>query len=95
MRLRHHGLPEFGGQRHGDMYVRVQVRVPEDLSHEEREQYEQLRALRRGEARAFATPRTASPTKARHSTAQPTLKGWLAKGWHRIDTAVRQWLQGD
>lgn len=46
LRLRGKGLPEFGGGRRGDLYLRLQVRVPEDLSHEERELYERLRELR-------------------------------------------------
>ncbi len=46
LRLRGKGLPEFRGGRRGDIYVRLQVRVPEDLSHEERELYERLRELR-------------------------------------------------
>ena len=46
LRLRGKGLPEFSGGRRGDLYLRLRVRVPEDLSREERALYEQLRELR-------------------------------------------------
>lgn len=46
LRLRGKGLSEFGNGRRGDLYLRMQVRVPERLSHEERDLYERLRALR-------------------------------------------------
>lgn len=94
LRLRHHGLPEFGGPRRGDMYVRVQIHIPERLSREEREQYEQLRARKRGHAKPFATPNSTAHTGTGHPSAQPGLKSWLAACWNRIDKAVRQWLQG-
>ena len=37
------GLLMFKGSGHGDLYVRIRVRVPETLSSEERELYEPLR----------------------------------------------------
>jgi molecular chaperone DnaJ len=43
LRLRGKGLPEFGGSRMGDLYLRIEVRVPESLSREERSLYEKLR----------------------------------------------------
>jgi molecular chaperone DnaJ len=43
LRLRDKGLPEFGGRRRGDLYVRVRVRLPERLAAEERKQWERLR----------------------------------------------------
>ena len=46
LRLRGKGLPEFGTKRRGDLYLRMQVLVPDQLSSEERELYERLRALR-------------------------------------------------
>lgn len=46
LRLRRKGLPEFGTGRRGDLYLRLQVRIPKKLSREERELYERLRALR-------------------------------------------------
>jgi molecular chaperone DnaJ len=46
LRLRNRGLPEFGGAARGDLYVQLQVRVPEKLSAEERKIYERLRALK-------------------------------------------------
>lgn len=45
LRLKDKGLPEFGNRRHGELYLRIAVRVPEKLSSEERELYERLRAL--------------------------------------------------
>jgi molecular chaperone DnaJ len=45
LRLKEKGLPEFGNGHHGDMYLRIDVHVPEKLSREERELYGQLRAL--------------------------------------------------
>lgn len=50
LRLRGKGLPRYGGRGHGDLNLRIEVRVPERTSAEERELYERLRALaRRGE----------------------------------------------
>jgi molecular chaperone DnaJ len=40
------GLPEFGGSGQGNLYLRVDVRIPEQLSPEERKLYEQLRTVR-------------------------------------------------
>jgi molecular chaperone DnaJ len=45
LRLKGKGLPEFGGGRHGELYLRIEVRIPEKLSREERELYGQLRAI--------------------------------------------------
>lgn len=45
LRLKGKGLPEFGNGRHGEMYLRIDVHMPERLSHEERELYERLRAI--------------------------------------------------
>ena len=45
LRLRGKGLPEFGGKRRGDLYVRLRVQIPSRLTAEERKLYEQLRAL--------------------------------------------------
>jgi molecular chaperone DnaJ len=50
LRLAGKGLPRFGGGRQGDLYVRVDVRVPERLSEKERKLYEELRALEKNEA---------------------------------------------
>ena len=47
LRLKGKGLPEFGNARRGELYLRIEVRLPERLSREERELYERLRALRR------------------------------------------------
>jgi len=45
LRLKDKGLPEFGNGRHGELYLRIEVRVPEKLTREERELYERLRAI--------------------------------------------------
>ncbi|WP_241673075.1 DnaJ C-terminal domain-containing protein [Lacisediminimonas profundi] len=47
LRLAGKGLPAFGGGKHGDLYLRIGVRVPENLGREERALYEQLRTLAR------------------------------------------------
>ncbi|CAH1081811.1 hypothetical protein [Candidatus Nitrotoga sp. 1052] len=38
-------MPEFGNSRHGDLYLRIMVQVPERLSREERELNERLNAI--------------------------------------------------
>jgi molecular chaperone DnaJ len=43
--LRGKGLPEFGREQRGDLYVVVRVRLPDQLSAKERKLYERLRAL--------------------------------------------------
>lgn len=45
LRLRGKGLPEFGGNDHGDLYVRIQLHVPQHPSPQEKALYQQLRAL--------------------------------------------------
>lgn len=45
LRLKGKGLPEFGNGRKGELYLRIDVHVPEKLSREERELYERLRVI--------------------------------------------------
>jgi molecular chaperone DnaJ len=45
LRLRGKGLPPFGGGPRGDLYVRMRLHVPEQLSREERKLYERAREL--------------------------------------------------
>jgi molecular chaperone DnaJ len=45
LRLRGKGLPRFGGHGRGDLFVRVQVQIPEKLTREERALYERLQGL--------------------------------------------------
>jgi molecular chaperone DnaJ len=45
LRLRDKGLPVFGGKKRGDLFVSLQVHVPEQLRPEERELYERLQSL--------------------------------------------------
>lgn len=48
LRLRGQGLPVFGGGACGDLFLRIQVHVPEKLSTEEKTIYDRLRALGKG-----------------------------------------------
>jgi molecular chaperone DnaJ len=43
LRLRGKGLPRFGGGSRGDLYIRIQVHVPERLSDRQRQLFEQLK----------------------------------------------------
>jgi len=43
LRLKGKGLPVFGAQMHGDIYIRIQIHIPEKISAEEKELYKQLR----------------------------------------------------
>lgn len=52
LRLRGKGLPAFGGGDWGDLYLRLEVQVPERISTEERQLFEKLRALGRTVKRA-------------------------------------------
>jgi molecular chaperone DnaJ len=51
LRLRGRGLPRFGGGARGDLYVRLQVRVPERLTDRQRQLFEQLRGAAERKAR--------------------------------------------
>lgn len=44
LRLRGKGLPTFGGDSRGDLYVRLQIHVPERLSDRQRRLFQQLKA---------------------------------------------------
>jgi len=48
LRLRGKGLPEFGGGKRGDLFLRIGLHVPEKLSAKEKQLYRQLRDLARG-----------------------------------------------
>ena len=45
LRISEKGLPHFGDTKRGDIYLRLDVHLPESLSQEERELYSQLRKL--------------------------------------------------
>jgi len=47
LRLRGEGLPRFGGGGRGDLYVRVQVHIPERLSERQRRLFDQIRSAAR------------------------------------------------
>ena len=50
LRLRGKGLPRFSGGSRGDLFLQLQVRVPEHLSRRERQLFEQLREAGRGKS---------------------------------------------
>ncbi len=52
LRLRGKGLPEFGNKKRGDLYLRIQVHLPERLTAQERKLYEHLRELENKEPRS-------------------------------------------
>jgi molecular chaperone DnaJ len=91
--LRQYGLPEFGSERLGDMYVRVQIHIPDPLSPAERAAYEQLRALKTRHAPRVATATAPPQAGTRSARAPGGFKGRLAKWWDQIDTTIRQWLR--
>ncbi|HUW51251.1 MAG TPA: DnaJ C-terminal domain-containing protein [Sulfuricella sp.] len=45
LRVRGKGLPEFGGRKRGDLYLRIRVTIPEKPTAEERDLYRRLRDL--------------------------------------------------
>jgi curved DNA-binding protein len=47
LRLKGKGMPKYGTHGHGDLIVRIQVELPENLSDEERQLFEQLQRLRK------------------------------------------------
>lgn len=47
LRLRGIGLPEFGGKGRGDLYLTIQVHIPEKLSLEEQRLYKSLQSIER------------------------------------------------
>ena len=52
LRLRGKGLPVFGTRGRGDLNLRIEVKIPERLTAEERALYEKLRAPPKGSRRA-------------------------------------------
>lgn len=58
LRLKGKGLPEFGGKGRGDLLVRIVVKIPESLSADEKNLYEQLRKLPAGGTHVDASGRT-------------------------------------
>ncbi len=45
LRLKNKGLPEFNGRGKGDMFLDIEVHIPEKLSREERKLFEQLKEI--------------------------------------------------
>ncbi|MGE3541654.1 MAG: DnaJ C-terminal domain-containing protein [Candidatus Tectimicrobiota bacterium] len=96
LRLPHYGLPEFGSQRRGDMYVRVQIHIPAQVSSEERAVYAHLRALKAGQATQGTSPPPPTPQAGRDEARRTGgLMRWLASWWDSIDTTIRRWLHGN
>jgi molecular chaperone DnaJ len=56
LRLKGEGLPAFGSDSRGDLYLAVGVHVPEKLTDQERALYEQLREARCGEEPTHESP---------------------------------------
>lgn len=50
LRLRGKGLPEFESHRHGDLFVTLEVHLPEKLSREERDLWRKLQAVSKSAA---------------------------------------------
>lgn len=50
LRLHGKGLPRFGGGSRGDLYIRIQVHIPERLSDRQRQLFAQLKGARTTEA---------------------------------------------
>ena len=47
LRLRGKGLPRFGQKGNGDINLRIQIYIPEQLSWKERKLFKELRELRK------------------------------------------------
>lgn len=45
LRIAKEGLPYFGGSKRGDLFIRIKIKVPENISDDERALYLQLRAI--------------------------------------------------
>jgi molecular chaperone DnaJ len=56
LRLKGKGLPEFGGRRRGDLYVRVRLDVPLRVTPQARELWQRIRALERAAPDAARAP---------------------------------------
>lgn len=57
LRIRGKGLPEFGGKQHGDLYLRIRVLIPTQLTFEERELYQKLHNLTHSRHSIWEHPR--------------------------------------
>jgi DnaJ-class molecular chaperone with C-terminal Zn finger domain len=53
LRLKGKGLPEFGGRARGDLYLRLRVHVPEELTDAQKEVFERLRQLEKKGGKSF------------------------------------------
>jgi molecular chaperone DnaJ len=91
LRLRHQGLPEFGGQSRGSMYVRVRVHVPDRLTPEEREIYEHLRTSSQGKAESESRQPEAPSTPGHNGLARQHQKGWFAALLRMLRNAYQRW----
>jgi len=53
LRLKGKGLPVFGARMHGDINIRIQIHIPEKLSAEEKNLYEQLRQTSKADKKSW------------------------------------------
>ena len=55
LRIRGKGLPEFGSDRHGELYLRIEVAIPVHITREERDLYKRLHAIEKERDDSFLT----------------------------------------
>jgi len=55
LRIRGKGLPEFGSDCHGELYLRIEVAIPAHITREERDLYKRLRAIEKERDDSFLT----------------------------------------
>jgi curved DNA-binding protein len=54
-RLKNKGMPEYGNEnKRGDLYVRVNIKIPENLSKDEIDLFKKLKKIKKQKADAFA-----------------------------------------
>lgn len=73
LRLQGKGLPQFGARGRGDLFLRLRVTVPEELTSQQRELYQQLRLLEQPGTPPVSNRRARSPgaTRERKEGAHP------------------------
>ena len=81
LRLAGRGLPRFEAPGTGDLYVKIAVHIPERISDQEREIYEQLRAL-------TTQPSDVGPTGPSHGGASPHRRRRLGRRKPRVPEEV-------
>lgn len=90
LRLRAKGLPGFRGKRQGDLNLRIQVHIPEQLTSAERALYQQLRA-QTGTQQSSHTPATQSASHATpHAELNAELNTELNASQQAAENSTRQ-----